>query len=605
MQKAAQSSIPFYIEQFITDLKFLPEDRLSIIANGLPNEGNLSAIECIHAHVKESPNRIPQLFSLVICDMPYYSVMRHFRWVNLQHMFNRYGKNTYEVLGEIRTTIALMSLMYLELGEHGSKKNIENLIPIKDSTINEIPSSEKVAALDLEISDELVSLDALDRSDISSSLLEAQRRAAKAEKDLRDARINWAKTQTRLQAEASRGKKSVADQVMDAKQKSLGEVTSKYESDLTHKNEELKDVRVQLDVALTRLREIEEQGGATPERVMEISEEFRLEADRRVEDELSIAVRPWFARLEEMEIVQKKLEDLKGMSSEALRVAKEEARRNDILLNWELDRERSLKILEAEVADLDNLMCRVLKPSEKLKKMHSDTLKAMLDCRKQLSPSKPHGDVAKAIIAGIKKVKDTELSEVEYAVKKLADKGVFLNSEAEALIRIVENEKQFRYDQIHHKQSVQAQMMRKLHNQEPVDLLIDGYNFMFTADSLFGEKLKLSRNASGDAVFGEEGRKKLNQILVPVVAKFPKIDVHIFYDGLVKENRNPHPRISLWQPTYQRTGKGQADAEIAFVGLKRIRKSAMAVVVTNDNEIRKYADHFLSIRLFSDFLNTI
>jgi hypothetical protein len=128
---------------------------------------------------------------------------------------------------------------------------------------------------------------------------------------------------------------------------------------------------------------------------------------------------------------------------------------------------------------------------------------------------------------------------------------------------------------------------------------------MFAAESLFGEKLKLSRNTSGEAVFGEEGRNKLNQILMPVVTKFPKIDIHIFYDGLVKENRNPHPRITLWQPTYQKTGKGQADAEIAFVGLKRIRKGAMPVVVTNDKEIRKYADYFLSIRIFTDFLVTL
>ena len=32
--------------------------------------------------------------------------------------------------------------------------------------------------------------------------------------------------------------------------------------------------------------------------------------------------------------------------------------------------------------------------------------------------------------------------------------------------------------------------------------------------------------------------------------------------------------------------KGQADAEIAHVGLKRIRKSAMAVVVTNDKVVQ-------------------
>lgn len=234
--------------------------------------------------------------------------------------------------------------------------------------------------------------------------------------------------------------------------------------------------------------------------------------------------------------------------------------------------------------------------------MHGDLLEAMLTCRKQLNPSKPHGEVAKALIAGLKKVKDEELGDAAYAVRQLAEKGVFLGLEAEALIKIVEGEKQARYDLSHFKKSVQGRMFQRLHAGQPVDILIDAYNYMFTANQYFGDKLKLNKNADGDAVFGMAGRAKLNALLLPVVEKFPHLEIHAFYDGLVKENRRPHGRISLWEPTYQRSGKGQADAEIAHVGLKRVRKGAMAVVVTNDKLVQRFADHFLSARLFSDFI---
>jgi len=243
-----------------------------------------------------------------------------------------------------------------------------------------------------------------------------------------------------------------------------------------------------------------------------------------------------------------------------------------------------------------------VKPSPELCRMHSQLLEAMLTCRKQLNPAKPQGEVAKVLIAGLKKVKDEDLEEAAYAVRQLAEKGVFIGQEAETLLKIVEGEKQARYDLTHFKKSVQGRMIQRLHAGEHVDILIDGYNYMFTALQHFGDKLKLNKNADGDAVFGEAGRAKLNKLLHQVVEKFPSLDIHVFYDGMVRESRTPHPRIMLWEPTYQRAGKGQADAEITHVGLKRIRKGAMAVVVTNDKVIQRYADHYLSVRVFSDFL---
>jgi hypothetical protein len=429
-------------------------------------------------------------------------------------------------------------------------------------------------------------------------------RATKAEQELKDAQLKWAKTQERMTSEAQRSKAKAAEQAQGSADKSARAEIEAIQRKLDAEIKAHAATLSELAAARVRLSDIEEQGGATPERVEEIRKEIQREADQRIEDELSIAIRPWMVRMMQLEKAHLGLKGCQELSTKVLALTKQEVAASDILVNWELDRERGLKALELEMAELDNLMLRIVKPSPELSRMHGELLQAMLSCRKQLNPTKPLGEVAKALIAGLKKVNDEELGDAAYAVRKLAEKGVFLGLEAETLIKIVEGEKQARYDLIHFKKSVQGRMMQRLHAGEPVDILIDGYNYMFTAHQHFGDKLKLNKNADGEAVFGEAGRAKLNSILAPLAEKFTHLHLHIFYDGLVKENRHPHPRISLWEPTYQRSGKGQADAEIAHVGLKRVRKDAMAVVVSNDKVVQRFANHFLSVRVFSDFIAT-
>jgi hypothetical protein len=407
-----------------------------------------------------------------------------------------------------------------------------------------------------------------------------------------------------MASEAQRAKVKAAEQAIGSVDKSARAEVEAVQQKLDAEIKAHEGVKAKLTIAQARLKEVEDQGGATPERVEEIRKEIQRAADQRIEDELSIAVRPWLVKMLEMEKAQEAMKTTKGLTSLALARAKQEAATLDIIVNWEQDRERGLKALEIEMTELDNLMIRIIKPTPELARMHSELLEAMLTCRKQLNPSKPQGEVAKALIAGLKKVKDEELGDAAYAVRKLAEKGVFLGLEAETLLKIVDGEKQARYDLVHFKKSVQGRMIQRLHAGENVDILNDGYNYMFTAIQHFGDKLKLNRNADGDAVFGEAGRAKLNTLLLPLAAKFPNLELHVFYDGLVKENCRPHARISLWEPTYQRSGKGQADAEIAHVGLKRIRKGSMAVVVTNDKVVQLFADHFLSARVFSDFIAT-
>jgi hypothetical protein len=589
------------VAQFVADVATLPDGRQRELASSLLEEGTVMPVDALRKHLKDKPGRIPHYAALVIRELPYYRVLRHLECVDGLGFFKRHADAIMDCIGDARAYYAFAGLMHLQGGERLGKELFQPETGPEEGP-KPMPEENKLAELDAKMAADLIPVGSLLIREEAKSLLVAQMRATRAEQDLKDAQLKWTKTQERMASEAQRAKAKAAEQAQGSADKSARAEIEAVQQKLDAETKAHETTRTELAAARVRLSEIEEQGGATPERVEEIRKEIHREADQRIEDELSIAVRPWMVRMMQLEKAHLELKGCQELSTQVLARAKQEVAASDILVNWEQDRERGLKALELEMAELDNMMLRIVKPSPELSRMHGELLQAMLSCRKQLNPTKPLGEVAKALIAGLKKVNDEELGDAAYAVRKLAEKGVFLGLEAETLIKIVEGEKQARYDLIHFKKSVQGRMMQRLHAGERVDILIDGYNYMFTANQHFGDKLKLNRNAEGDAVFGEAGRAKLNKLLHPVVEKFPGLDVHVFYDGMVKENRTPHARITLWEPTYQRSGKGQADAEIAHVGLKRVRKGSMAVVVTNDKVVQRYADHFLSIRVFSDFI---
>jgi len=591
------------LAQISVDLGSLSEEFLQDMVKGMELDEALPPVEAVKKHLSEHPARLPQFMALVIREIHYGQALEYLEVVDGDEFFKQHLAEILDCLGPSRAYCCFAGLQYLKGGEALAKAFYA---PHEgDGTgVDPLPADEKVDALVKMLSDKLIPIKSLLIREDTKATQAAQLRAARAEKELKDARLKWAKTQERMTSEAQRAKAKAAEQALGSADKSARAEVEAVQQKLDAEIKAHEGVKAKLTIAQARLKEIEDQGGATPERVEEIRKDIQRAADQRIEDELSIAVRPWLVKMLETEKAQGHLKATQSLSSQALAHAKAEVAASDIIVNWEQDREHALKALEIEMTELDNLMIRIAKPSPELSRMHSELLQAMLTCRKQLNPTKPLGEVAKALIAGLKKVKDEELGDAAYAVRKLAEKGVFLGLEAETLLKIVDGEKQARYDLIHFKKSVQGRMIQRLHAGEHVDILIDGYNYMFTAIQHFGDKLKLNRNADGDAVFGEAGRAKLSSLLLPVVGKFPNLELHVFYDGLVKESRRPHARISLWEPTYQRSGKGQADAEIAHVGLKRIRKGSMAVVVTNDKVVQLFADHFLSARVFSDFIAT-
>jgi hypothetical protein len=589
------------LAQVVADLELLTPAQLQEIAKGLETEIEVAPVEAIKRHLTAHPARLPQFMALIIRDVGYGKVFEPLGLVDGDAFFKKHMEAILECIGSTRSYCCFAGLQYLKGGERLAKAFYAPHDG-ESKPIDLAPAQDKVDDLAKCMRAELIPVgSSLIRDDFAAAQA-AQRRAVKAEKELKDAELKWAKTQERMTAEAQRAKaKAAAEAGGNAGKLAKAEIDG-VQQKLDEALRAQEKTTAQLNSALARLDAIEAQGGATPERVDEIRKEIQRDADQRIEEEISIAVRPWLVNFQAMQKSQAELRATQALSTQSLMKAKQEASRLDIIGNWESDRERALKVLEQEMAELDSLMMRVVKPSPELARMHGELLQAMLACRKQLNPARPLGEVAKALIAGLKKVKDEELGDAAYAVKKLAEKGVFLGLEAETLIKIVDGEKQARYDLTHFKKSVQGRLFERLHAGQDVDMLIDGYNYMFTAHQYFGDNLKLNRNAEGEAVFGEEGRAKLVSLLVPVAEKFPSLRINLFFDGLVKESKQPHLRITLWQPTYQRTGKGQADAEIAHVGLKNIRKGAMAIVVSNDKVVQRHADNYLSVRLFSDFI---
>ncbi|MEY3851568.1 MAG: hypothetical protein RI910_548, partial [Verrucomicrobiota bacterium] len=513
------------VAQFVADVATLPEARQSELATSIMADGPALPLEALRTHLRDKPGRIPHYAALVIREMPYYQILKHLECVDGVEYFKKHADAIMGCLGEARGYFAFAALMHLHGGERHGKEMFEATSG-PEVEPKPMPEPESLVALENKLSDEVIHVGSLLIRDEHKSLLVAQMRATKAEQELKDAQHKWAKTQERMANEALRSKAKAAEQAQGSADKSARAEIDGVQQKLDAETKAHEATKARLDAAEARLKEIEDQGGATPERVEEIRRQIQREADQRIEDELSIAVRPWMVRMMEMGKAQQELKamPMQSLSTQVLAKAKQEVAASDIIVNWEQDRERGLKALELEMTELDNLMIRIVKPTPELSRLHSELLQAMLMCRKQLNPTKPLGEVAKALIAGLKKVKDEELGDAAYAVRKLAEKGVFLGLEAETLLKIVEGEKQARYDLVHFKKSVQGRMIGRLHAGEPVDILIDGYNYMFTANQHFGDKLKLNRNADGEAVFGEAGRAKLNKLLNPVVEKFLGLD---------------------------------------------------------------------------------
>jgi hypothetical protein len=588
-QEKPTPSLEWYVDQFIVDLKSLSEEKISLVVNGLPDFDKLPPLESIANYIKESPNRIPQLLAIVITDMSYYPVIRHFRWVDKLIIYDKYNKKVKNVLGEVRTNLAIYALNVLDDGEGGSKNNL-NKLNLKELFVREMPGLDKIAELDAEMSTDLVSLGSVDTTEMASKLQEAQDRAVKAEKKLKAAEVSWVKTQESLVSAAKRGKEKVAQTTNEVSQTKLNEEIESHNI-----------TKSKLDDAIKRLEEIDQLGGATPEKVQTIREEIQRLADERVKHEVSAEYAPWLDHLKKISADNDAYNEAAKLSRQALELVKKEALERDTLLKWQNNREKAISILEAELDEIGKLIILAVNPSEALVDMHKKALDLLTKCRTSIDVAAEHGPIMEALIVGIKKTPDESIEQVANAITYLGLNDVIAEAESEILLRVLNNEKSLRKNKNVRKSTPKMRLSKAMFEKAPVDILVDGYNFMHGSAELFNKYLKFTKKRD-KTYFTEEGKNYLAKLLSVFRAQNHLVNVHLFFDGTDVEEGSPYPGVEIHKPHIVKEGSDQADAEIIEYLFKKSRKDAVVLSITNDKAIQRVAAMPMAIDIFREYL---
>lgn len=584
-----QEKPTYFVDQFILDLKSLTEDKIALVAKGLPDEDKLPALECISNYIKENNNRIPQLLALVIADMSYYAVIRHFRWVDKVLIYTKYKKSVKTLLGEVRTTLAISSLNVLSNDDGGSKNNLD-YVNLKDLHVKEAPSLEKITELDSEILKDLVCLETVDSSDMASMLRDAQDRAVKAEKKLKAAEASWVKTQDRMASDFKRGMEKATLATNELNQTKLNEEIESHN-----------DTKSKLNDALKRLTEIDEQGGATPEKVQEIREKIQAEADERVQREVSAEFAPWLDYLKKVSAEDEAYNEAVKLSRQALELVKKEALERDTLLKWQNNREKAISILEAELDEIGKLILLSVNPSEALVDMHKKALDLLTKCRTGVDVAAQHGPIMEALKVGIKKTPDESMDQVADAIMYLGINDVIAEAESEILLRVLNNEKSLRKNKNVRKLTPRMRLSKAMYEKAPVDILVDGYNFMHGSADLFSKYFKMGKKRD-KTYFSEEGKKYLAKLLSAFPGQNHQLNVHLFFDGSDIEEGTPFPGVEIHKPHIVKEGSDQADAEIIEYLFKKSRKDAVVFAITNDKAIQRVAAIPMAIDIFREYL---
>jgi len=581
-------SLECYADQFILDLKSLPEDKIALVAKDLPDCDKFPPLECIKNYIKAGHNRISQLLTLVIEDMPYYSVVRHYRWIDKSLIKEKYLEEIINLLGEVRLYLAVSATEIFLVGDSFSKFKLKNF-NVKDYSVKEIPSSDKIAELDKKISNDYISLDTVNR-DLAKIAMDAQKRAVKAENELRTEKIKWAEVQKRRDLETQRGKEKVAQTTNEVSQTKLNEEIESH-----------KITKSKLDDALKRLTEIDEQGGATPEKVQEIREKIQTEADERVKREVSAEYAPWLDYLKKVSEEDEAYNEAVKLSRQALELVKKEALERDTLLKWQNNREKAISILEAELNEIGKLILLSVNPSEALVDMHKKALDLLTKCRTSVDVAAQHGPIMEALKVGIRKTPDESMDQVANAIMYLGINDVIAEAESEILLRVLNNEKSLRKNKNVRKLTPRMRLSKAMYEKAPVDLLVDGYNFMHGSAELFNKYLKFTKKRD-KTYFTEEGKNHLAKLLSIFRAQNHLVNVHLFFDGTDVEEGSPHPGVEIHKPSIVKEGSDQADAEIIEYLFKKSRKDALVFAVTNDKAIQRVAATPMAIDIFREYL---
>lgn len=594
-----------YVAQFMADLALLPEASVAKLAEGIPEDEVVLPLEKIRAHITANPNRIPQLFALVVREMPYYQVLRHFEWMERKELFRKHGMKLIAALGPARACLGFMAICVLETGDKAPFTAIPRLPAEMKIEASQPPDMAKVAELDAELSKQLVPMESLGKGDMALALAAAEKRAVKAEKELKDAQLGWLKREKRMAADAERAKKNAAETAQGESGKASGAAIESLKSDLRLSQDLCEKLKGDLKAAKERLKEIEDCGGATPESLQAIKDSYARHAAEQVQHEVSEIVRPWLAKLIKAEAEQAELARLDKVTTELLEKTKAAVLEQDILQRWELNRERALPALGRQLEELDRLMAMVLTPSPELVRAHATLREEVMKCRQSLNPSEALGGVTKAMMAGVRSAPDDALPGLISAIEQLVDAKVIDGKEGDALRRFIAGEKSLRSDKKAVKTSTRQKLSSALHAGKPVDIFVDAYNFMHTVHQHFQKLQMESKYHKGKFSFGPEGRAHLAKLVGGIYSLDANARVMLFLDGANHEGLTPYKGVKFVLPTIKKTGEGQADAEIVHYLAHNARKDALVISVSNDGQVQTVSDYHLSCGEFARFLEDL
>jgi hypothetical protein len=592
------------LAQLAEDLGTLSQDYLEDMIKGMELDQSLSPVEAVKKHLAEHPARLPQFMALLLREISYGQVLEPFEIVEGDAYFTKHAEAVLKCLGPVRTFCCIAGLQYLRNGERAAKGFYAPLEGAAAAT-DPIPDEKAVELLAKKLNDELITVGSLLLRDETKATHLAQLRAVKAEKELKDAQLKWAKVQERMNEAAVRAKKKAAEEAAGAAGKADQARLEKVEKERDEAEAACKKALNELKAAKEKLKEVEDCGGATPESLQAIKDSYARHAAEQVQHEVSEIVRPWLAKLIKAEAEQAELERLDKVTTELLEKTKAAVLEQDILQRWELNRERALPALGRQLEELDRLMAMVLTPSPELVRAHATLREEVMKCRQALNPSEALGGVTTAMMAGVRSAPDEALPGLVSAIEKLVDAKVIDGKEGDALRRFIAGEKSLRSDKKAVKTSTRQKLSSALHAGKPVDIFVDAYNFMHTVHQHFQKLQMESKFNKGKFSFGPEARAHLAKLVSHVYPLDEHARVLLFLDGANYEDISPFKGVKFVLPTIKRTGEGQADAEIIHYLAHKARKEALVVVVSNDSQVQTVANLHLSCGEFARFLEDL
>lgn len=591
-------------DQLVVDIPSLPAEIQQNLATLCDAETPCSdPAKAVADHLKTNPRRIRQLAVAVVDYLPFRECFAFFGIIRPPAVGNDLMQKLISVLGEARSMLYIVAI-----NERAKVK--DGIVPqwvVEGSTkFSVLPAltPDKWEPLAAELRSMSLVVDKVLKEEIVQRATKAEALCGKLETELSMEKASRKKHEERISKEHQRGKDAVKKTAETAANSKFGKEIADKDVTIARLQADYSKVQAALDES----KKAVPQAGISQADLDALRKQMEKEYADRLETELFLKVRPWLDRLEEAEAGYQKANQALELSTQTLEMARKESAEKDLLLMWESEPEHALPKVSNALAEVDRLLALTASPSPALLQTHRQLREAIDGCRALIKSrtGKSNGTLmSNAIIAKIKSADYDQLGLIAASINHLAETKVLTDDEATIISKMINDEVALRTARQEHKTSTFALLNTDLHAGKEVDVLVDAYNFMHLAKQHF---YKLARPVPGDptkSIFDHEGRAKLALMASRIHAKFKQARVILFLDGQKCEKSRPHDGVQFKLPTIQKTGEGQADAEIIHYLSHGIRPKASIYVVSNDHQVRDTANRHLSVGLFSQLLDEL